>query len=84
MNTRHLTFVYPPFYFNLDLDQYSQMTGADYPEVDENEIIKKLDEAEEGDTMSLLDQEMDDLEYEEEEEEIIDDGEEIVGEIDGI
>lgn len=61
------------------------MTGADYPEVDENEIIKKLDETEEGDTMSLLDQEMDDLEYEEEEEEeIVDDGEEIVGEIDGI
>ncbi|KAF9204245.1 Transcription factor TFIIIB component B [Podila verticillata] len=67
----------------IDLDQYSQMTGADYPEVDENEIIKKLDETEEGDTMSLLDQEMDDLEYEEEEE-IVDDGEEIVGEIDGI
>ncbi|KAG0362567.1 Transcription factor TFIIIB component B [Podila minutissima] len=65
----------------IDLDQYSQMTGADYPEVNEDEIIKKLDEAEEGDTMSLLDQEMDDLEYEEPEEEIFDDGEEIIGEI---
>lgn len=57
------------------------MTGADYPEVNEDEIIKKLDEAEEGDTMSLLDQEMDDLGYEEPEEEIFDDGEEIIGEI---
>ncbi|KAG0032661.1 Transcription factor TFIIIB component B [Podila clonocystis] len=66
----------------IDLDQYSQMTGADYPEVDEDEIIKKLDETEEGDPMSLLDQELDDLEYEEEpEEEIVDDGEEIIGEI---
>ncbi|KAG0333370.1 Transcription factor TFIIIB component B [Podila horticola] len=66
----------------IDLDQYSQMTGADYPEVNEDEIIKKLDETEVGDTMSLLDQQLDDLEYEEEpEEEIVDDGEEIIGEI---
>lgn len=79
---RHHLINLDPSLSNLDLDQYSQMTGADYPEVNEDEIIKKLDETEVGDTMSLLDQELDDLEYEEEpEEEIVDDGEEIIGEI---